>query len=196
MSSWRIKGSRSNCVSLVSSGLSWEIKTCIYTSDGYPFISRKRILIHISRGLDYILFLSVFRISKTFLTSYKKCIMKINIESSPPEIWIRICFLEMNGSPSLIPCNLNTGVPLSTTFICFFSVLRKEICFELFYDTFCNYLFMHEKIFICDFVMCNFVLCNDTLGRLYIVQLHCTGIIYISNIWRVRLKKHTCLDLN
>ena len=27
--------------------------------------------------------------------------MKINIESSPPEIWIRIRFLEINGSPSL-----------------------------------------------------------------------------------------------
>ena len=32
----------------------------------------------------------------------KKCFMEINIESSPPEIWIRIRFLEINGSPSLI----------------------------------------------------------------------------------------------
>ena len=32
----------------------------------------------------------------------KKCFMKINIESSPPEIWIRIRFLEINGSPSLV----------------------------------------------------------------------------------------------
>ena len=31
----------------------------------------------------------------------KKCLMKINIESSPPEIWIMIRFLEINGSPSL-----------------------------------------------------------------------------------------------
>ena len=31
----------------------------------------------------------------------KKCFMKINIESSPPEIWIRIRFLEISGSPSL-----------------------------------------------------------------------------------------------
>ena len=32
----------------------------------------------------------------------KKCFMKINIESSPPEIRIRIRFLEINGSPSLV----------------------------------------------------------------------------------------------
>ena len=32
----------------------------------------------------------------------KKCFMKINIESSPPEIWIRIRFLEIYGSPSLV----------------------------------------------------------------------------------------------
>ena len=32
----------------------------------------------------------------------KKCFMKINIELSPPEIWIRIRFLEINGSPSLV----------------------------------------------------------------------------------------------
>ena len=32
----------------------------------------------------------------------KKCFMKINIESSSPEIWIRIHFLEINGSPSLV----------------------------------------------------------------------------------------------
>jgi hypothetical protein len=31
----------------------------------------------------------------------KKCFMKINIETSPLEIWIRIRFLEINGSPSL-----------------------------------------------------------------------------------------------
>ena len=31
----------------------------------------------------------------------KKCFIKINIESSPQEIWIRIRFLEINGSPSL-----------------------------------------------------------------------------------------------
>ena len=31
----------------------------------------------------------------------KKCYIKINIESSPLEIWIRIRFLEINGSPSL-----------------------------------------------------------------------------------------------
>ena len=41
-------------------------------SDGDPFISRKRILIHISWGLDYILFfikhfLSVLKISNTFV---------------------------------------------------------------------------------------------------------------------------------
>ena len=28
--------------------------------------------------------------------------MKINIKSSPPEIWIRTRFLEINGSPSLV----------------------------------------------------------------------------------------------
>ena len=32
----------------------------------------------------------------------KKCLMKINIESSPPELWIMIRFLEINGSPSLL----------------------------------------------------------------------------------------------
>ena len=32
----------------------------------------------------------------------KKYLIKISIESSPPEIWIRIRFLEINGSPSLI----------------------------------------------------------------------------------------------
>jgi hypothetical protein len=32
----------------------------------------------------------------------KKYFIKINIESSPPEIWIRIRFLEINGSPSLV----------------------------------------------------------------------------------------------
>ena len=31
----------------------------------------------------------------------KKCLIKNNIESSPQEIWIRIRFLEINGSPSL-----------------------------------------------------------------------------------------------
>ena len=31
-----------------------------------------------------------------------KWFKKINIESSPPEIWIRIHFLEINGSPSLL----------------------------------------------------------------------------------------------
>ena len=32
----------------------------------------------------------------------KKWFMKINIEQSPPEIWIRIRFLEINGSLSLL----------------------------------------------------------------------------------------------
>jgi hypothetical protein len=32
----------------------------------------------------------------------KKCFIKINIESSPEEIWIRIRFLEINGSLSLV----------------------------------------------------------------------------------------------
>ena len=32
----------------------------------------------------------------------KKCLMKINIESSPPEIWIRIRFHNGSGSPSLV----------------------------------------------------------------------------------------------
>ena len=31
-----------------------------------------------------------------------KCFFKNNIESSPQEIWIRIRFLEINGSPSLL----------------------------------------------------------------------------------------------
>ena len=32
----------------------------------------------------------------------KKCFMKINIESSPPELWIRIRLHNGSGSPSLI----------------------------------------------------------------------------------------------
>ena len=32
----------------------------------------------------------------------KKCFIKINVESSPQGIWIRICFLENNGCPSLV----------------------------------------------------------------------------------------------
>ena len=32
----------------------------------------------------------------------KICFIKSNIESSPQEIWIRIHFLEINGSPSLL----------------------------------------------------------------------------------------------
>ena len=44
----------------------------LLTSDGDPLISRKRIFIHISGGLD------------------------------PKEIWIRIRFLEINGSQSLL----------------------------------------------------------------------------------------------
>ena len=31
----------------------------------------------------------------------KNVIIQNNIESSPQEIWIRICFLKINGSPSL-----------------------------------------------------------------------------------------------
>ncbi len=32
----------------------------------------------------------------------KKCFMQVNLKSSPPEIWIRIRFLEINRSPSLV----------------------------------------------------------------------------------------------
>ena len=39
----------------------------------------------------------------------EKCFVKINIESSPPEIWIRIRFLEINGSPSLLNIELAFG---------------------------------------------------------------------------------------
>ena len=124
------------------------------------YLKKTEILIHISWGLNSILFfvkpfLSVFKISKTlvfflrtsseYLTRYgqgsvfkirfqgsveitdpclyffefspdvlkkktkvldifntdKKCFIRINIESSPPKIWIRIRFLQINGSPSL-----------------------------------------------------------------------------------------------
>ena len=34
--------------------------------------------------------------------TYKTCFMKINIESSLLDIWIRIRFLEINASPSLL----------------------------------------------------------------------------------------------
>ena len=45
---------------------------CVYCRDGDPLISRKQILIHISRGLNYILFiikhfLSVLKISNIFV---------------------------------------------------------------------------------------------------------------------------------
>ena len=32
----------------------------------------------------------------------KKCLRKNNIESIPWEIWIRICFLDIKGSPSML----------------------------------------------------------------------------------------------
>ena len=118
----------------------------IKTSDGDPFISRKRILIHISLGHLYKTFFGRIRniwnsccllknvqrdidkdpwkrILKTdpcpYLVKYslvvlkkktkisdifntnKKYFIKNNIKSSPQEIWIRIHFLELNGSPSL-----------------------------------------------------------------------------------------------
>ena len=38
----------------------------------------------------------------------KKSFININIESSPPEIWIR--FLEINGSPSLIISKLSMDI--------------------------------------------------------------------------------------
>ena len=37
-----------------------------------------------------------------FFNTDKKYVIQINVESSPQEIWIRIRFLEKNGSPSLI----------------------------------------------------------------------------------------------
>ena len=40
------------------------------------------------------------KVLDTFNTD-KKCFMKINIKSSPPEIWIRIHFHNGSGSPSL-----------------------------------------------------------------------------------------------
>ena len=36
------------------------------------------------------------------ISTDKKCFIRINVESSPQEILIRIRFLEKNGSPSLI----------------------------------------------------------------------------------------------
>ena len=54
----------------------------IEPSDGDPLISRKQILIHISGGLDSTLifikhFLSVLKISKTFVTSSER---QVNIQ--------------------------------------------------------------------------------------------------------------------
>ena len=53
-----------------------QIDQQVGSSDGDPLISRKRILIHISGGLDSILifikhFLSVLKISKTFVFSLR-----------------------------------------------------------------------------------------------------------------------------
>ena len=49
--------------------------------------------------------------------SNKKCYIKINIESGPKEKWIRIRFLEINGSTSLdITINLN-GITKNLTLI-------------------------------------------------------------------------------
>ena len=47
----------------------------------------------------------------------KKCFMKINIESSPRKIWIRIRFLEINGSPSLIIIRRNTALSAFTSYL-------------------------------------------------------------------------------
>ena len=44
----------------------------------------------------------VIKENKYIFNTDKKCLMKINIELSPPEIWISISFLEINGSPSLL----------------------------------------------------------------------------------------------
>ena len=111
------------------------------TSDGDPFISRKRILIHISSGLILHYFfnktsLSVLKISITLFflknvlwtrsvfkdplwkrilvhiscpcpdvlkkkTKVSDIFVKNNKESSPLEIWIKIRFFQIHGSPSL-----------------------------------------------------------------------------------------------
>jgi hypothetical protein len=57
---------------------------CLYLFDYSPEVLRKK-----TKVLD-------------FFNTDKKCFLNINIESSPPEIWIRIRFLEINGSPSLL----------------------------------------------------------------------------------------------
>ena len=41
------------------------------------------------------------------LDTDKRCFIRINIKSRPQDIWIRIHFLEKNGSPSLLTTNYN-----------------------------------------------------------------------------------------
>ena len=57
---------------------------CLYVFEYSPYILKKK-----TKVLD-------------IFNTDKKCLMKINIESSLPEIWIRIRFLEINEYPSLV----------------------------------------------------------------------------------------------
>ena len=86
MSSLRIKGSGSNCVSLVSSGLSWEIKTRFIPVIGIRLFQENGSLSIPPEDLIIYYFCQCLEYLKLFLLVTKKCIMEIDIESSPPEI--------------------------------------------------------------------------------------------------------------
>ena len=64
-------------------------------------ILKKRILIQISLNI-HMTFLNRKQKFLVLLIRKKTCFIKINVESSPQEIWIKIRFLEKNGSPSLV----------------------------------------------------------------------------------------------
>ena len=52
-----------------------------------------------------------------FYNTYKKCCIKNNIESSLQEIWIRIRFLKINGSPSLVISHFEITIDVNTIII-------------------------------------------------------------------------------
>ena len=56
---------------------------CLYFFDYSPDVFKKKTIVFYIFNTD------------------EKCFIKVNIESSPPEKWISIRFLEINGSPSL-----------------------------------------------------------------------------------------------
>ena len=63
---------------------------------------KKRILIQISLNIHLTFLSRNQKILLDIINTDKTCFIKINVESSPQEIWIRIRFMKKNGSPSLL----------------------------------------------------------------------------------------------